>query len=143
MRIRPVQAVLVFLLGAAAGVLGDTGHVLSGTTRYQHTGTLFGSPMPFIWESPLWFPLAIGLATVALTELSLRGRQPDGDADWSDAAAIVATATQVQIAGFSTNAPTTYTSVAAITRMISGNRYVSVSLDTGYLTLLLNVLGRR
>ncbi|RJQ76800.1 hypothetical protein D5S17_17225 [Pseudonocardiaceae bacterium YIM PH 21723] len=86
MLIKPIQALLVFLLGAAAGLIGDAGHVLSGTTRYLDTGGV-----PFLWESPFWFPLAIGLATVALTELSLRNPGPTRPADWSDAAAIVAT----------------------------------------------------
>lgn len=66
MRLKPAAIALLFAAGAAAGLVGDAGHVQSGTTAYLKTG------VPFIWESPIWFVLAVGAGTVALAELRLR-----------------------------------------------------------------------
>lgn len=61
---------VLFLLGAAGGLIGDQGHVASGTTRYLDHG------VPFVWESALWFPLLVGAATLALGEIRLRLARP-------------------------------------------------------------------
>jgi hypothetical protein len=61
---------LLFTLGAAASLIGDHSHVATGTTEYL-TDTV-----PFIWSSPIWFPLLVGAATVSLAELRLRLRAP-------------------------------------------------------------------
>lgn len=66
-KLRPVIAVLLFVLGAAAGLIGDHSHVVTGTTEYlppSHT-------VPFVWNSPIWFPLMVGAATAILAELRL------------------------------------------------------------------------
>jgi hypothetical protein len=53
-------------LGAAASLIGDHSHVATGTTEY------LTDAVPFIWSSPIWFPLLLGAATVSLAELRLR-----------------------------------------------------------------------
>ena len=65
------QAAILFAIGAAGGLIGDAAHVQTGTTTY------LSDSVPFIWESALWFPLAVGLATVATADLRLR-LSPDG-----------------------------------------------------------------
>jgi len=71
----------LFALGAAGGLLGDQGHVASGTEVYLSASR----GVPFVWESPLWFPALVGLLTASLAELRLRisparrvGRPEDG-----------------------------------------------------------------
>src|SRR5690242_19443230 len=56
----------LFLIGAVGGLIGDAGHVQSGTTTYLDDTT------PFVWRSALWFPILVGLATASLGELRLR-----------------------------------------------------------------------
>jgi hypothetical protein len=58
----------LFTLGAAASLIGDHSHVATGTTEY------LTDAVPFIWSSPIWFPLLVGAATVSLAELRLRLR---------------------------------------------------------------------
>ncbi len=66
MRLTPAELLVLFAIGAVGGLVGDAGHVQSHTTRYlDHS-------VPFIWESAIWFCLAVGLATAALAELRLR-----------------------------------------------------------------------
>jgi len=65
MRLRPAELAVLFLIGAAGGLVGDAGHVQAGTTAY------IDDSLPFIWESALWFPLAVGLATASLAEIRL------------------------------------------------------------------------
>jgi hypothetical protein len=62
------EVALLFTLGAAASLIGDHSHVATGTTEY------LTDAVPFIWSSPIWFPLAVGAATVSLAELRLRLR---------------------------------------------------------------------
>jgi hypothetical protein len=57
--------VFLFLLGAAASLVGDHSHVATGTTVY------FTHAVPFVWSSPVWFPAMVGLATVSLAELRM------------------------------------------------------------------------
>jgi hypothetical protein len=57
-------------LGAAASLIGDHSHVATGTTEY------FTDAVPFIWSSPIWFPLLVAVATLSLAELRLRMRAP-------------------------------------------------------------------
>lgn len=65
MKLRLSEAIALFALGAVAALIGDHGHVATGTTRY------FTHAVPFIWSSPLWFPVMVGVATVSLAELRL------------------------------------------------------------------------
>ena len=60
------QALALFGIGALGGLVGDACHVATGTTAY------LDETFPFIWKSQLWFPAAVGLATVAVGELRLR-----------------------------------------------------------------------
>jgi hypothetical protein len=64
------EVVLLLTLGAAASLIGDHSHVATGTTEY------LTDAVPFIWSSPIWFPLLVAMATVSLAELRLRMRPP-------------------------------------------------------------------
>lgn len=66
MRLRAGEALFLFVLGAAGGLLGDAGNVQSGATRY------LDDSVPFIWESPLWFAVLVGFAAVSIGEIRLR-----------------------------------------------------------------------
>lgn len=71
-KLRPSIALLLFVVGGAAGLIGDHSHVVTGTTEY-----LPGSHVvPFIWSSPLYFPILVGSATVFLAELRLHLPSP-------------------------------------------------------------------
>jgi hypothetical protein len=69
-KLRIPEVVVLFLLGAVASLVGDHSHVVTGTTEY------FTDAVPFIWSSPVWFPLMVGAATVALAELRLHLPNP-------------------------------------------------------------------
>jgi hypothetical protein len=56
----------LFFIGAAGGLVGDMCHVVSGTTRYIE------DPLPYIWESQLWFPAMVGAGTAALGLIRIR-----------------------------------------------------------------------
>ncbi|MDT5183633.1 MAG: hypothetical protein QOI29_1791 [Mycobacterium sp.] len=60
------ELAFLFTLGAAASLIGDHSHVATSTTEY------LTDAVPFIWSSPIWFPIAVGAATVSLAELRLR-----------------------------------------------------------------------
>ena len=64
------ELAFLFTLGAAASLIGDHSHVATGTTEY------LTDAVPFIWSSPIWFPLLVAMATVSLAELRLRLRAP-------------------------------------------------------------------
>ncbi|MDT5281395.1 MAG: hypothetical protein QOJ20_2590 [Mycobacterium sp.] len=64
------ERAFLFTLGAAASLTGDHSHVATGTTEY------LTDAVPFIWSSPIWFPLLVGVATASLAELRLRLRAP-------------------------------------------------------------------
>jgi len=68
MRLSAAALAGLFALGAAGGLLGDQGHVASGTTAYLPSS----KGVPFVWESPLWFPVLVGLLTASLAEVRLR-----------------------------------------------------------------------
>ena len=57
---------VLFAVGAVGGLIGDMCHVRSGTTRYLQ------DPLPYVWESQLWFPLVVGAGTAALGWISVR-----------------------------------------------------------------------
>ncbi len=71
-KLRPSIALLLFVLGGAAGLLGDHSHVVTGTTEYLPPA----QAVPFIWSSPLYFPILVGSATVFLAELRLHLPSP-------------------------------------------------------------------
>ena len=58
--------VVLFALGAAGGLVGDAGHVQSGTTTYLDRG------VPFVWDSAIWFVAMVGTGTVALAWIRTR-----------------------------------------------------------------------
>ncbi len=66
MRLGSRGALALFVIGAVGGLVGDACHVAAGTTTY------LDDTFPFIWKSQLWFPIAVGLATVTTGELRLR-----------------------------------------------------------------------
>jgi hypothetical protein len=70
MRLTPKELLFLFAIGAAGGLVGDAGNVQSGATRYLDRS------VPFVWESALWFPLLVGLATAGTGELRLRLAPP-------------------------------------------------------------------
>jgi hypothetical protein len=87
-RLTPPWIAGLFAIGAIGGLLGDAAHVETGTTVYLSHG------FPFVWRSALWFPLAVGLGTVATAELRLRIAWPgrwEGDGRVREAAAAIAT----------------------------------------------------
>jgi hypothetical protein len=83
MRLSGASLLLLFAIGAACGLIGDHAAVDSGATRYLDVGGV-----PKIWDVPLFFLLAIGLATAALGELRVRlGACRSGD-PWEGLAAV-------------------------------------------------------
>ena len=62
----PKTALSVFFLGVAIGLIGDAGHVASGTTRYTWPG------VPRIGLSAAWFPFLVGGAVLAAALLGRR-----------------------------------------------------------------------
>lgn len=65
MKLRLPVAAFLFLLGATAALIGDHSHIATGTTAY------LSDAVPFVWSSPLWFPILVGAATVSIAELRL------------------------------------------------------------------------
>jgi hypothetical protein len=83
MRLSGASLLLLFAIGAACGLIGDHAAVDSGSTRYLDVGGV-----PMVWDSPLFFPVMIGLATASLGELRLHlGPARPGDA-WEGVAAV-------------------------------------------------------
>ncbi|MFI5509377.1 hypothetical protein ACIA48_18065 [Mycobacterium sp. NPDC051804] len=70
MKLRVPELLVLFLVGAAASLIGDHSHVVTGTTEY------FTNAVPFVWSSPIWFPVMVGAATVSLAELRLHLPDP-------------------------------------------------------------------
>ena len=64
-KLRIPEALVLFVLGGLAALIGDHSHVVTGTTVY------YTDAVPFVWSSPFWFPLLVGAATVSLAELRL------------------------------------------------------------------------
>jgi hypothetical protein len=69
-KLRAPELLVLFLVGAAASLIGDHSHVVTGTTEY------FTDAAPFVWSSPIWFPVMVGAATVSLAELRLHLPDP-------------------------------------------------------------------
>jgi hypothetical protein len=65
-KLRWPVALVLLALGAVASLVGDHSHVVTGTTEY------LSSAVPFVWSSPVWFPMLVAVATVAIAELRLR-----------------------------------------------------------------------
>jgi len=68
----------LFLLGATVAPLGDHGHITTGTTVY------LSRAIPFIWDSPIWFLVMVGVSTAGLAELRLRLGPPRAGVTWRD-----------------------------------------------------------
>ena len=75
MKLQLPAVFLLFALGAAAGLVGDHCHVVTGTLEYLPAGR----SVPFLWSSPFWFPALVGIATVSLAELRLHLPGPRSD----------------------------------------------------------------
>ncbi|MGE2718203.1 diacylglycerol-binding protein [Mycolicibacterium celeriflavum] len=73
MKLRLRDLVFFLALGAVASLVGDHSHVVTGTTEY------FTDAVPFVWSSPIWFPVLVALATVSLAELRLHLPSPRTD----------------------------------------------------------------
>ena len=84
MRLTARELLTLFAIGAAGGLVGDAGHVQTGTTTY------LDDSVPFIWESALWFPVLVGLATASTGELRLLARSPPPGFDPRTGAAAIA-----------------------------------------------------
>jgi hypothetical protein len=69
-KLRWAELAFLFVLGAGASLVGDHSHVVTATTRY------FTDAAPFVWSSPIWFPLMVGAATATLAELRLHLPDP-------------------------------------------------------------------
>jgi hypothetical protein len=81
-RLSGKSLLILFAIGATFGLVGDHAAVDSGATRYLDAGGV-----PFIWDSPIYFPVMVGLATAAIGELRLHLAPPrPGDA-WEGLAA--------------------------------------------------------
>jgi hypothetical protein len=72
MKLSLSRLLVLVLLGALVAPFGDHGHVATATTAYLEPA----HALPFIWDSPPWFPLMVGLATAATAELRLRLAAP-------------------------------------------------------------------
>ncbi len=66
MRLTPRELCILFAIGATGGLVGDAAHIDAGTTRY------IDDTLPTVWNSRLWFPILVGLATASLGDLRLR-----------------------------------------------------------------------
>lgn len=66
-KLQPPIALLLFFLGGAAGLIGDHSHVITGTTEYLAPS----HAVPFVWSSPIYFPIMVGAATATSAELRL------------------------------------------------------------------------
>lgn len=84
MKLSPARLALLFLLGAVVAPFGDHGHIVSGTTEYLSTA------LPFVWDSAIWFPLLVGLATAGTAELRLQLGPPRAGLRLADGCAGVA-----------------------------------------------------
>jgi hypothetical protein len=77
MKLRLPVVLFLFVLGGAAALIGDHGHVVTGTTGYLASNLT--RHVPFVWSSPVWFPAMVGAATVSLAELRLHLPLPRSD----------------------------------------------------------------
>ena len=83
MRLSAKSLLILCAIGAGCGLIGDHAAVDSGATRYLDAGGA-----PFVWDSPIFFPVMVGLATAAIGELRLHLAPPrPGDA-WEGLAAV-------------------------------------------------------
>jgi hypothetical protein len=84
MRLTPRELLVLFAAGAAGGLIGDGGNVDAGATRYiDHS-------VPFVWRSPIWFPVLVGLATAStgVVRLQLGPPRPESSARIAVAAGV-------------------------------------------------------
>lgn len=63
-------AAVIFVVSAGVALVGDAGHVASGTTEYLWDG------VPVIWRSAIWFPLAVGSALLGVAWIGRRAGLP-------------------------------------------------------------------
>ena len=82
MRLTGKSLLILFAVGAGFGLIGDHAAVHSGATRYLDTGGV-----PFILDSPIFFPVMVGLATASIGELRLHLAPPRPGDFWEGLAA--------------------------------------------------------
>lgn len=63
-------AAIIFAIGFATSLLGDAGHVASGTTEY------LWDEVPEIWRSAVWFPFAVSGAILLIAFIGHRAGLP-------------------------------------------------------------------
>ena len=113
MRLSAPSLLLLFAIGCACGLIGDHAAVDTGATRYLDTGGV-----PFVWDSPIFFPAMVGLATAGIGELRLHlGRARPGDL--AEGAAAVASVVAIYLltsilADTSTSAATAFIACLAV-----------------------------
>jgi hypothetical protein len=83
-KLRVWELAVLFVLGGAASLIGDHAHVVTGTTEY------FTKAVPFIWSSPIWFPVMVAAATVSIAELRLHMSAPHRVVTWRQGLAGIA-----------------------------------------------------
>ena len=126
MKLRVTDAVFLFVLGAAAALVGDHSHVVTGTTEY------LSHSVPFVWRSPIWFPILVGVATVALAELRLHLPAPRTSVTARQGLAGIATVIGIYVVTALVHAapavPATVLiyALAAITWCVLGDRYAAL-----------------
>lgn len=64
-------AAIVFAIGFVTSLLGDAGHVASGTTEY------LWDDVPAIWRSAVWFPFAVAGAILLIAYIGRRVGLPE------------------------------------------------------------------
>src|SRR5258708_1526989 len=61
LKLRPPAVIFLFVLGAAAGLVGDHAHVVTRTTTYLSSATRAPPhAVPLIGSPPLWSPAPVG-----------------------------------------------------------------------------------
>ena len=120
------DVVFLFVLGAGAALVGDHSHVVTGTTEY------LSHAVPFVWSSPVWFPILVGVATVSLAELRLHLPAPRTSVTarqgFAGVAAVIGTYVVTALVHTAPAVPATVLicALAAITWCVLGDRYAAL-----------------
>ena len=120
------DVVFLFVLGAGAALVGDHSHVVTGTTEY------LSDAVPFVWSSPIWFPILVGVATCSLAELRLHLPAPRASVTvrqgLAGVAAVIGTYVVTALVHTAPAVPATVLiyALAAITWCVLGDRYAAV-----------------
>jgi hypothetical protein len=110
-KLRAPEALFLFLLGAVASLVGDHSHVTTTTTEY------LTDAVPFVWSSPIWFPVMVGASTVSLAELRLHLPDPRSTVTARQGLAGIAAVIGTYVTTALVHSAPTVPSVALITAM--------------------------